>query len=221
MEWNRQIFKVNNLWNEFLSKEIEKEYFKDIVDFLNTNSHQIIFPKKEDVFNAFKLCNLDDIKVVILGQDPYHGYNQANGLAFSVNLGIKNPPSLSNMYKELTEDLGITRQNGDLTSWAKQGVFMLNNTLTVFKGMANSHRDIGWNTFTNNVIKYLDQEVQPIFLLWGSFAQKKAKLIKHSQILKAPHPSPLSAYRGFFGSKPYSKINKILKDNNKKQIDWR
>ena len=222
MNWNKEIYQnIENNWKEFIAKEFDNEYAKSILNFLNKNSFKTIYPTKENVFNAFKFTAPENVKVVILGQDPYHGPGQAHGLSFSVMPGIKRPPSLVNIYKELLDDIGIERENGDLTNWAKQGVLLLNNTLTVFEAKANSHKDIGWNTFTNNVIEYLDKNYQPIFLLWGGFAQKKKKLIKNSQIIEAPHPSPLSSYRGFFGSKPFSTINKILEENDIEKINWK
>ncbi|NNJ71738.1 MAG: uracil-DNA glycosylase [Enterobacterales bacterium] len=183
-----------------------------------------IYPPKEEVFEAFRLCELADIKVVILGQDPYHGPNQAHGLCFSVNKGNALPPSLKNIYKELESDLHIKLPNhGDLTAWAKQGVFLLNTVLTVEAGNANSHRDYGWLQFTDEVIKVINRELSHVvFMLWGSPAQRKQALLdttKHT-VLTAPHPSPLSAYRGFFGCQHFSRANDALIRHNQTPINW-
>ncbi|MGZ3712088.1 MAG: uracil-DNA glycosylase, partial [Bdellovibrionota bacterium] len=184
-----------------------------------------IFPPAADIFNAFNLTPLSKVKVVILGQDPYHGPGQAHGLAFSVRKGVRPPPSLKNIFKELAADLGLPiPQTGDLTSWAKQGVLLLNTVLTVEKGQAASHRNKGWERFTDEVIRILSAQEHPIvFLLWGSFAHKKAEMIRTPphKVLKAPHPSPLSAHTGYFGSHPFSQTNKILAANGAKEIDWR
>ena len=204
----------------FFQKEIKEEYFKKILLFLQNNNHKVIYPQPNNIFKAFSFKGPHEIKVVIIGQDPYHGPNQANGLAFSVSPQIKNPPSLVNMYKELKSDLNIIRENGDLTSWAKQGVFLLNNTLSVFKAQPNSHKNIGWDIFTNNVIKYLDKEVKPIFVLWGGFAQKKSALIKTLKSLWH-HTHPHYPLIGIFWFKTLFKINQFLKLENKKTINWK
>ena len=209
-------------WQHILKDEIEKPYFQELAMFLQIEyKTKQIFPSEQHLFNALSLTPYDEVKVVILGQDPYHGDNQAHGLSFSVQQGIKIPPSLRNMYKELEDDLQVAAPlHGDLTGWAKQGVLLLNTVLTVEKGKANSHQNKGWEQFTDAMIKALVKRPQPIiFVLWGAPAQKKEPFIqqeKHHIIMKAPHPSPLSAYRGFFGSKPYSSINQLLDT----PIDW-
>lgn len=213
---------IPNGWTSVLKEEITKPYFEQLQHYLlNQYNEATIYPKKENIFKALELTPFNKVKVVILGQDPYHGENQAHGLSFSVEKGEKIPPSLRNMYKELYDDLGMEPAlHGDLTSWAKQGVLLLNTVLTVQAGKANSHKNKGWEQFTDCIIEQLAKRSEPvIFVLWGGPAQKKEELIKpYSQhsIIKAPHPSPLSAYRGFFGSKPYSKINSLLNE----KIDW-
>lgn len=205
-------------WKTFIENESKKEYFINIFKYLDQEDY---YPKKEDIFTAFNLCAYDDVKVVIFGQDPYHEEGQAHGLAFSVLNNIA-PPSLKNIFKEINSDLGKTRSNPNLSDWAKQGVLLLNNTLTVRCHQANSHKNIGWQTFTDNVIKELNKKEKPIvFILWGNNAISKEKLIdsKHF-ILKSAHPSPLSAYNGFFGSKVFSKTNNILKDLHYNEIKW-
>ena len=210
-------------WNELIKVEMGKDYFKNIIDFLNVEYQNVtVYPPREDIMKAFLLKPLDKVKVVILGQDPYHEEGQAMGLSFSVNKGIPLPKSLINIYKELYDDLGIKPAKiGDLTSWARQGVLLLNTILTVRKGDALSHNMIGWETFTNEVIKTLNEQNQKIvFILWGSYAISKKALLNnpHHLILTSPHPSPLSAYRGFFGSKPFSKTNEFLYPD---VIDWK
>ncbi len=213
-----------NNWDLILKEEFNKEYFVELMSFLKEQySNDIIYPKYENIFNAFKLTDYQDVKVVILGQDPYHGENEAHGLSFSVEKGVKRPPSLNNMFKELYTDLNITRTNNNLTDWANQGILLLNTVLTVKKDTAFSHRKKGWEIFTDEVIKRLNEkEEMVIFVLWGNAAKSKKQLIDLSKhkIVEGVHPSPLSASRGFFGSKPYSTINNILKDNNIKQINW-
>lgn len=189
-------------------------------------AQHIVFPPKEQIFSAFSLTPPEQVRVVILGQDPYHGPGQANGLAFSVAEGVKLPPSLVNIYKERQDDVGTpVSSSGDLTPWARQGVFLLNTVLTVEQGQANSHRQMGWQVFTDRVVAALAQLPQPIaFLLWGSQAQKKAAAAAASPyprlILQSPHPSPLSSYRGFFGSKPFSRINSFLSFHGEQEISW-
>ena len=200
-------------------------YYKKIREFLKYEySHYTVYPKMENIFSALKLCDYDDIKVVIIGQDPYHEEGQAHGLSFSVQPGIEIPPSLLNIYKELQSDLGCyIPNNGFLEKWAKQGVLLLNNVLTVRAHMANSHKDCGWETFTDRIIEELNKRETPVvFLMWGSCAKKKELLITNPihKILKAPHPSPLSAYRGFFGCKHFSTTNNILMENGELPIDW-
>lgn len=212
----------NNSWDKILEEEMNKEYFLNIKNFIKEErTKKIIFPSKEDLFKAFKLTEFDKIKVVIIGQDPYHGKNEAMGLCFSVRKGITMPPSLRNIFKELEDDLGIKRTDTDLTDWANQGIFLLNTVLTVEKDKANSHKDIGWQEFTDFVIKEInDKKDNVIFVLWGGQAQKKKSLItnKSHYIIESAHPSPLSVYRGFFGSKPFSKINNYLKSKGIQEI---
>ena len=217
--------KVANSWKNILQKEFKKLYFLELVDFVGSEyKNQHCFPKKEAVLAAFDFCSLDDLKVVIIGQDPYHGENQANGLCFSVKEGMKLPPSLVNIFKEVATDLNHdVLESGNLERWAKQGVLLLNATLTVRANEAGSHQKKGWETFTDAVIKEISNEKENIvFLLWGKFAESKTKLIateKH-MILIAPHPSPLGAWRGWFGSKHFSKTNLFLKEIGVKAIDW-
>ena len=214
----------NNDWDNILSGEIKKDYFTSIINTVdNLYKEKEIYPKKEDIFNAFKIP-YSDVKVVILGQDPYHGEGEAHGYAFSC-LKKPIPPSLKNIYKELYSDLGIEKDmtNGDLTPWANQGVMLLNAGLTVEKDKPNSHKDLGWNKFTDAVISKLNEREDPVvFILWGNFAREKAKLITNPQhlVIESAHPSPFSARNGFFGSKPFSKTNEFLKKNNKKEINW-
>ena len=217
------IFK--NDWNELLKDEFEKEYYKKLREFLEEEyKTKDIYPDKHNIFNALHYTSYKDIKVVILGQDPYHGPNQAHGLSFSVNPGVRIPPSLVNIYKELKEDLDCyIPNNGYLKKWADQGVLLLNTALTVRAGEANSHRKIGWEIFTDNIIRLLNERKEPIvFILWGNNAISKEKLITstHHYIIKSVHPSPLSASRGFFGSKPFSKTNQFLQSIGKESIDW-
>lgn len=216
---------LGNKWDEVLADEFKKDYYLKIREFLKYEySHYRIFPEMNNIFNSLKLSDYEDIKVVIIGQDPYHEVGQAHGLAFSVQPGIAIPPSLKNIYKELHEDLGCyIPNNGFLEKWAKQGVLLLNNVLTVREGMANSHKDCGWETFTDNVIKELEKRDTPlVYLFWGACAGKKEMLVKNPNhyILKAVHPSPLSAHRGFFGCKHFSKANNILVQNGLTPIDW-
>ena len=219
----RQILK--NDWNELLKDEFSKDYYLSLREFLkNEYTTKIIYPDKYDIFNALHYTSYKDLKVVILGQDPYHGPNQAHGLSFSVSPGVKIPPSLLNIYKELNSDLGCyIPNNGYLKKWADQGVLLLNTSLTVRAGEANSHKNKGWEIFTDKIISLINEKTDPVvFLLWGNNAINKKKLITNKQhlILSSAHPSPLSASRGFFGSKPFSKINKFLVSVNKAPIDW-
>ncbi|KLN95824.1 uracil-DNA glycosylase [Moellerella wisconsensis] len=214
-------------WDDIIGREQQQAYFTETLSFVANERQQgkIIYPPAEDVFNAFKYTALNDIKVVILGQDPYHGPDQAHGLSFSVRPGVPAPPSLVNMYKELEKDIaGFTRPtHGYLESWARQGVLLLNTVLTVEKGKAHSHAHLGWETFTDKIINEINQQRNGvIFLLWGSHAQKKGRFIdshKH-HILKAPHPSPLSAYRGFLGCGHFSQTNQILQQQGLNPINW-
>lgn len=219
----RQILK--NDWNELLKDEFSKDYYLSLREFLkNEYTTKIIYPDKYDIFNALHYTSYKNVKVVILGQDPYHGPNQAHGLSFSVSPGVKIPPSLLNIYKELNSDLECyIPNNGYLKKWADQGVLLLNTSLTVRAGEANSHKNKGWEIFTDKIISLINEKTDPVvFLLWGNNAINKKKLITNKQhlILSSTHPSPLSASRGFFGSKPFSKINKFLISVNKAPIDW-
>ncbi len=216
---------INNDWLEVLEDEFRKPYYKTLYEFVKNeyNSTQV-FPPAEDIFNAFHLTPLSEVKVVIIGQDPYHNVGQAHGLCFSVKPDVEIPPSLVNIYQELHDDLGCTiPNNGYLVKWAQQGVLMLNTVLTVRAHLANSHRGKGWENFTDAAIKALNTQDRPIvFILWGRPAQMKRSMLNNPNhlILEAPHPSPLSAYRGFFGSKPFSKTNKFLKAHGVEAIDW-
>ena len=216
---------LKNDWKDLLDDEFNKEYYQTLRNFLTTEYRtRTIYPDKYDIFNALHFTPYKDIKVVILGQDPYHGPGQAHGLSFSVNPGIKIPPSLLNIYKELNSDLGCyIPNNGYLKKWADQGVLLLNTSLTVRAGAANSHKNIGWEVFTDKIISLVNEKEDPVvFLLWGNNAIKKKNLITNKKhlILTSVHPSPLSASRGFLGSKPFSKINNFLISVNKKAIDW-
>lgn len=219
--------KIEASWKQALNEEFQKPYFENIVQFLKVEkqSNKTIFPPGSLIFNAFEQTPFDKVKVVLLGQDPYHNYGQAHGLCFSVPQGIMFPPSLQNIFKEIKEDTGISiPAKGDLTSWAKQGVLLLNASLTVRAHEANSHAKIGWTDFTDAVIKKISDEKEGIvFLLWGKFAQNKQVLIdaaKH-HILMAAHPSPLSAYNGFFGCRHFSKTNELLAAQGKEPINWK
>lgn len=214
---------IGNDWDNILEDVYNKEYFKTLINKINKEyEDKIIYPKKENIFNAFKLTTFKNTKVIIIGQDPYHGEGEAHGLSFSVQDGIKIPPSLKNIYKELNEDLGIPiRNSGNLESWAKQGVLLLNSTLTVEKDKPNSHNKIGWQQFTNDVIKIIDNnKTNVVFILWGNYAKSKKELIKNNYVIESPHPSPFSARTGFFGSKPFSKTNKYLIEKGLKEIEW-
>ena len=213
-DWDKEL---EVIWNS----EGFKKFYKSIMHEYET---KVIFPPKDYIFNALKLTSYENTKVVIVGQDPYHGVNEAHGLSFSVQKGIKVPPSLKNIYKELYDDLGILpKSDGDLSGWAKQGVLLLNAVLTVEKDKAASHRGLGWELLTDYIIKVLNKKDTPVvFILWGNFAKEKVKLITnpHHYIITSPHPSPFSAYSGFFGSKPFSKTNDFLKSKNVSVIDW-
>ncbi|MGA1931876.1 uracil-DNA glycosylase [Arcobacter sp. YIC-464] len=213
-------------WDDFFKEEEKKEYYQNLMSQVNkAYATTTVFPPKDKIFNAFSLTPLENTKVVLLGQDPYHGAGQAQGLAFSTPVEIKNPPSMRNMLKEIQEDLGkaSTCEHGDLTSWAKDGVLLINAILTVEEAKAKSHHKMGWEIFTDNLIKFISANCKDIvFILWGSSAIKKEKIIditKH-HILKGVHPSPLSAYRGFFGCKHFSKTNEILNRLGKEEINW-
>ncbi|MGL5376941.1 MAG: uracil-DNA glycosylase [Cetobacterium sp.] len=219
------MLKIGNDWDEILKLEIEKEYFVKMKETLKKEySEKVVYPPKDEMLSAFKLTSYSDIKVVILGQDPYHGYGQAHGLSFSVKEGIKIPPSLRNIYKEImSEGEGEVFDSGYLESWAKQGIFLLNATLTVREGEPNSHSKIGWTIFTDEVIKKINEKKEPvIFVLWGNNAKDKKKYITNPKhiILEGVHPSPLSASRGFFGCNHFKEINKNLNDIYKIKINW-
>ena len=216
---------IKGQWKEALQEEYSKEYYRKLFTFIkDAYSKSVVYPPSGDIFNAFHLTPLKDVKVVILGQDPYHNNGQAHGLSFSVQKGVDIPPSLVNIYKELHDDLGCTIPNhGCLTKWAEQGVLMLNTVLTVRAHQANSHRGIGWEEFTDAAILVLNSQDRPIvFILWGAPAQRKKRMLTNPKhlILEAPHPSPLAAYRGFFGSKPFSQTNAFLEKNGIEPIDW-
>lgn len=216
---------IGNKWDEVLAEEYQKEYFKKIILYINkAYKERPIFPPKNYILRALSLTDYDNVKVVILGQDPYHGVGEANGLAFSVNNGVKLPPSLKNIYKELKDDLNIEISNkGDLTCWAKEGVLLLNSVLTVEKDRPASHKNLGWQKFTDAIIKKVNDKEQPVvFILWGNFARSKKSLITNPKhlILESTHPSPFSSNYGFFGSRPFSKTNNFLRKNNIKEIDF-
>ena len=213
-------------WEKLIEIEEQKDYFKKLKDEIDKKYETSnVFPEKQNIFKAFTLTSLDNLKVVILGQDPYHGFGQAQGLSFSTPANIKNPPSMVNILKEINDDLQRKSfcEDGDLSPWAKDGVLLLNTILTVEEGLPKSHHNLGWEIFTDNIIKYIsDNKKDIVFILWGSPAIAKTKLIdtKKHHILSAPHPSPLSSYRGFFGCKHFSKTNEILSSLGKKTINW-
>lgn len=215
---------INKKWDIVLQDEFKSPYFKKLGIFVKDEyKNKIIYPEYKDIFNALRYTDYDDVKVVILGQDPYHGEHEAHGLSFSVREGIPMPPSLRNIFKELQNDIGVFRTQTDLTDWAKQGVLLLNSIMTVVKDTPLSHKNKGWEIFTDNVIKKLGERERPmVFILWGSYARSKKELIinKNHLILESVHPSPLSANRGFFGSKPFSKTNDFLEKNNIDKINW-
>ena len=216
---------ISNDWLTPLKPEFSKPYYKKLYQTVNEESRtHLIFPPADDIFNAFAFTPLSEVKAVILGQDPYHGDGQAHGLCFSVKPDVEIPPSLVNIYKELQDDCGCyIPNNGYLTKWAKQGVLLLNTVLTVRAHQANSHRGIGWEEFTDAAIRILNDQDRPIvFILWGRPAQMKKAMLNNPKhlILEAPHPSPLSAYRGFFGSRPFSRTNKFLQQHGIEPIDW-
>ena len=215
---------INKKWDIVLKEEFKKDYFRNLGIFVKQEyKNKTIFPSYENIFDALRFTDYDEVKVVILGQDPYHGLGEAHGLSFSVREGIKMPPSLLNIFKELYNDLGIKRTKTDLTDWAKEGVLLLNSIMTVEKDKPLSHKNKGWEIFTDTIISKLNDREDPvIFVLWGSFARSKKELITNSRhkIIESVHPSPLSANRGFFGSKPFSKINNYLSEMNKEEIKW-
>ena len=215
---------INKSWDIVLKNEYNSEYFKKLGLFVKGEYQtKIVYPRYENIFNALRYTDYDDVKVVILGQDPYHGENEAHGLSFSVLEGVRRPPSLDNIYKELYSDLGVKRTNNNLSDWAQQGVLLLNSIMTVIKDKPLSHKSRGWEIFTDNIIKYLNDREKPVvFILWGSYARSKKELItnKRHLIIESAHPSPLSASRGFFGSKPFSKCNAFLKQHGEEEIKW-
>jgi len=216
---------LNQEWSSFLQNELESDYYIKLQNFIdNEYKNRVVFPKYENIFRAFNLLSPDKVKVVIIGQDPYHGKGQANGLAFSVADDCKILPSLVNIFKELVDDMNCKPPAcGNLTKWAEEGVLLINTVLTVVESLPNSHKNIGWERLTDSVIKNLsDEKENLVFILWGSPSQKKEKLIDASKhlILKAPHPSPLSSYRGFFGSKPFSQTNAYLLACGNAKVDW-
>lgn len=216
---------IANDWLEPLKPEFSKQYYRELYQkVIEEYKTHLVFPPSDDIFNAFALTPLHEVKVVIIGQDPYHNVGQAHGLCFSVRPDVEIPPSLVNIYKELHDDLGCyVPNNGYLVKWAKQGILLLNTVLTVRAHQANSHRGMGWEQFTDAAIRILNEEDRPIvFILWGAPAQTKKKMLNNPRhlILEAPHPSPLSAYRGFFGSRPFSKTNAFLEENGLTPIDW-
>ena len=217
---------IGNSWDIILKEEYKKKYFQDLIEFIkNEYKTKTIYPKQTEVFNAFKYTDFNDVKVVILGQDPYHGPDQAEGLSFSVSDKVLKPPSLQNIFKELESDLKIPfPEHNSLKKWAKQGVLLLNAVLTVEEHKPTSHKDKGWEIFTDDIIKIINKKTTPVvFILWGAYARKKKDLITNPihLIIESAHPSPFSARNGFFGSKPFSKTNEFLKKNNIEEIDWR
>lgn len=215
---------INKDWDIVLKDEFSKPYFRNLGCFVKSEyKNKIVYPKYKDIFKALKLTDYNDVSVVILGQDPYHGVNEAHGLSFSVQEGVPIPPSLRNIFKELELDLGIKKTTTDLTSWANQGVLLLNSIMTVVKDSPLSHKARGWEIFTDKIIEKLGERQKPVvFILWGSYARSKKELIKgkNHYIIESVHPSPLSASRGFFESKPFSKTNNFLRKNGIKEIDW-
>lgn len=215
---------INKNWDKVLESELKKEYFENLGIFVkNEYKYKKIYPQYKDIFNAFRYTDYDEVKVVILGQDPYHGDQEAHGLSFSVQEGVPMPPSLRNIFQELYNDIGVKRTTTDLTDWAKQGVLLLNSIMTVVKDHPLSHKGKGWEIFTDRVIQKLGEREKPIvFILWGSYARSKKELItgKNHKIIESVHPSPLSANRGFFGSKPFSKANQFLENFNIPPIHW-
>lgn len=216
---------IGNDWDIILKDEFDKDYFKELIEKVKKEyEEKTIFPKQTEIFNAFRHTSYNDVKVVILGQDPYHGVGEAEGLSFSVKIGIRKPPSLVNIFKELNSDLGYEIPvHGSLVPWANEGVLLLNTVLTVEKDKAASHKGYGWEIFTDSVIRKLNEKQEPIvFILWGNFARGKKTLITNPNhyIIESPHPSPFSAYNGFFGSKPFSKTNQFLLSKGIKPVNW-
>ena len=217
---------IGNDWDTLLKEEYQKDYFQKLLDFVKEEyKNKTIYPKQNEVFNAFRYTDFKNVKVVILGQDPYHGPNQAEGLSFSVKDEVLKPPSLQNIFKELESDLGIPfPEHNSLKPWAKQGVLLLNAVLTVEEHKPTSHKDKGWEAFTDDIIKIINKKEEPVvFILWGAYARAKKDLITNPKhlVIESAHPSPFSARNGFFGSKPFSRTNEFLKKNGLKEIDWR
>ena len=217
---------IGNSWDILLKDEYKKDYFQNLLDFIKTEyKSKTIYPKQNEVFNAFRYTDFNNVKVVILGQDPYHGPDQAEGLSFSVKNEVLKPPSLQNIFKELESDLGIPfPKHNSLKPWAKQGVLLLNAVLTVEEHKPTSHKEKGWETFTDDIIKIINEKEEPVvFILWGSYARAKKNLITNPKhlIIESAHPSPFSARNGFFGSRPFSRTNEFLRKNSIKEIDWR
>ena len=216
---------INKKWDIVLKDEFKKDYFRNLGIFIKKEyKTKIVFPPYQNIFDALRFTDYDDVKVIILGQDPYHGLGEAHGLSFSVKEGVTMPPSLQNIFKELYNDLGIKRTKSDLTDWAKEGVLLLNSIMTVVKDKPLSHKDKGWEIFTDTIISKLNERKDPvIFILWGSFARSKKEFItnKHHLVIESTHPSPFSARSGFFGSRPFSKTNEFLKKNKIKEIDFK
>ena len=216
---------IEDSWKSQLNDELEASYFIDLMKFISQEyESQVVYPSEDKIFNAFNHCSFNETKVVIVGQDPYHGINQANGLCFSVNDGVRFPPSLKNIFKELNDDLGITPPlSGNLERWSQQGILMLNATLTVREKSPGSHQKKGWEQFTDAVIKLLnDKQSNLVFILWGAYAQKKGRIIDRKKhfVIESAHPSPFSVHKGFYGSKPFSKTNEFLESIGKDMIDW-
>lgn len=217
---------IGNKWDEILKEEFQKPYFKELMNFVDKEyKNKTVYPYYPNIFNALKYTDYDNVKVVILGQDPYHGMGEAHGLSFSVLEGVNKPPSLKNIFKELKDDLGIDEpKNGNLSSWTKEGVMLLNSVLTVEKDKPASHQNHGWETFTDAVIRKINEKKKPVvFILWGSFAKSKKAIItnKIHCIIESAHPSPFSANKGFFGTKPFSRANDFLIKNGEKPINWK
>ncbi len=217
---------IGNKWDEILKDEFQKPYFKELMNFVDKEyKNKTVYPYYPNIFNALKYTDYDNVKVVILGQDPYHGMGEAHGLSFSVLEGVNKPPSLKNIFKELKNDLGIEEpKNGNLSSWTKEGVMLLNSVLTVEKDKPASHQNHGWETFTDAVIRKINEKKKPVvFILWGSFAKSKKAIItnKIHCIIESAHPSPFSANKGFFGTKPFSRANDFLIKNGEKPINWK
>lgn len=222
---SEDMIEIGNNWDMILYEEFQKEYFKKLNTFVDQEYiSKKVYPPKDQLFSIFKILEIEDVKVVIIGQDPYHQPGQAHGMAFSVMPGVKKPPSLVNIFKELKEDIGCEiPESGYLLGWARQGVFLMNTCLSVIDSKPNSHKGKGWEMFTDEVIRVIDKdEIPKVFVLWGNDARKKRKLIQNSKhlILETVHPSPLSAYNGFFGCRHFSKVNRFLKENMRKEIDW-